>query len=348
MEKANPSAENTFTAKAGAPSLSIVLPTYNRRARLERVLRSLARQSVAPDFFEVIVVSDGASDGTNEMLTQLAAGGLPYPLRPVFQENQGVAVARNQGIAGARADFILFIDDDVIPAPQLIAEHWKLLAQDGQGVVLGPMLTPPDVRLEPWVRWEQRMLEKQYESMIQGRWAPTARQFYTGNTSLARCHLVAAGGFDPAFRRAEDVELAYRLKDRGLHFVFNPRAVGYHYAERSFTSWSNIAYAYGRNDVIMTRQKGQDWLLPTVLAEFHGRHPLVRTITHLCLGRAALSRLAVGLLSRLALLGDRMHIEPLPRFAYSGIFNLRHYQGIADELGGAAHFWEALRNEQTL
>lgn len=328
------------------PTLSVVLPTFNRRARLERVLHALAEQNVPPDFFEVVVVSDGATDGTNEALTALVAK-MPYVLRPVFQENQGVAVARNTGIAQTHTDFILFIDDDVIPTPVLLAEHWKILSQDANVVVLGPMMTPSDIRLAPWVRWEQRMLEKQYDSMIRGRWAPTARQFYTGNTSLAKAHLISAGGFDPTFRRAEDVELAYRLKDRGLQFIFNPQAIGYHYADRSFASWTNIAYAYGRNDVIMTRQKGQTWLLPTVLNEFHGRNPLVRAITRLCLGRKALSEATVSLLSRLALLGDRLNIEPLPRFAYSGIFNLRHYQGIADELGGAGQFWEALRHEQS-
>jgi len=325
------------------PQISIVLPTFNRRSRLERVLRAFGKQTVSPDFFEVLVVSDGSSDGTNEYLEQTASQEFGFRLTPIFQENQGVAVARNTGVARARTDYILFVDDDVVPAPVLIEEHWKVLSQEDV-VVLGPMLTPPDVRLAPWVRWEQRMLEKQYESMIQGRWAPTARQFYTGNTSLARRHLEMVGGFDPAFRRAEDVELAYRLKDRGLHFIFNPKAVGFHYADRSFASWSNIAYAYGRNDVIMTRQKGQDWLLPTVLEEFHGRNLLVRSLTRLCLGRETLSRAAVNGLRGIALFGDRIHIEMLPRFAFSGIFNLRHYQGIADEMGGPKLFWEAVRH----
>jgi GT2 family glycosyltransferase len=324
--------------------ISIVLPTYNRRAQLEQVLLALGKQTVPLDCFEVIVVSDGSVDGTNGYLEEMVANGMAFELIPISQANQGVAAARNTGIARARADFILFIDDDVVPIPKLIAEHWRVLSQDNDVVVLGPMLTPPGVRLSPWVRWEQTMLEKQYQSMIEGRWSPTARQFYTGNTSLAKRHLEAAGGFDPAFRRAEDVELAYRLKDRGLRFIFNPQAIGYHYAERSFASWSSNAYAYGRNDVIMTYQKGQDWLLPTVLEEFPGRHPLVRILTRLCLGQAHLSRAAVSFLCGLALLGDRLNIESLPRFAYSGIFNLRHYQGIADELGGAAHFWKAINH----
>ena len=68
------------------------------------------------------------------------------------------------------------------------------------------------------------------------------------NTSLGSHHIL--GGFDASFRRAEDVELAYRLAKQGLRFLFNPKAIGYHVAERSFNSWIAIPYAYGRNYVI--------------------------------------------------------------------------------------------------
>ena len=118
--------------------------------------------------------------------------------------------------------------------------------------------------MTPWVRWEQEMLMKQYRAMLRGDWAATARQFYTGNASLRRSHILAAGGFDEGFRRAEDVELAYRLANKGLDFVFNMQAVGMHFAERSFRAWLDMAYAYGRNDVIFARDRNQKWLLSAV------------------------------------------------------------------------------------
>jgi len=308
--------------------VSIVLPTYNRLGQLQRVLGALERQTMDLAGIEVLVVSDGSTDGTNEYLSALDT---PLFLIPILQENQGVAAARNHGVERARAGLILFIDDDVVPVPELVAEHVAEHERDGDLIVLGPMLPPLDQRLSPWVAWEERMLQKQYDDMIEGHWEPTARQFYTGNTSLARRHILAAGGFDPAFRRAEDVELAYRLTDLGVRFVFNPRAIGYHYAERSFESWTRIPYAYGRNDVIMARQKGQDWLLPTLAREYHLRHPLTRGLARLCLDRRRLSRAVVA--------GLRGMGYVLPRYAFSGIFNLLHYQGMADELGGSAHFW---------
>jgi GT2 family glycosyltransferase len=321
------------------PELSIIIPTYNRQRRLARVLDGLARQSLPPERFEVVIVSDGSSDGTNELIQSAST---PFVIVPVLQPNQGVAAARNSGVARAAADLLLFIDDDVVPSADLLREHVALLRQNDCQIVLGPMLTPPDARLEPWVRYEQLMLEKQYQEMIAGQWQATARQFYTGNTSVARRHVLAAGGFDPAFRRAEDVELAYRLKDLGLAFVFNPRAIGYHYAERSFDSWKCIAHDYGRNDVIMTRHKGQEWLLSTILREYRGRSFLVRAVAHLGLDRPAASRAITAALRRLMLAGDRLGSARLIYYACSGIFNLSFYQGVADELGGAQHFWQEL------
>lgn len=318
------------------PELTVIVPTYNRLQRLQQVLAGLAEQTYPAERFAVVVVSDGSSDGTNEYLTSLT---MPFALQAIVQENQGVATARNRGLEEAQAPLVLFLDDDVVPAPTLLAEHLSTHEEEGAGVVvLGPMLTPADHALLPWVSWEQEMLYKQYEAMIRGEWSATARQFYTGNTSLARRYLLAAGGFDPAFHRAEDVELAYRLADMNLRFVFNPDAVGLHYAVRSYHSWLQTPYLYGRNDVIFTQEKEQAWLLPKIFSEFNGRHPLVRGLTHLCLDQPALSKVCIGLLHGIGSAAYRLGSERVSRLAYSGIFNLRHYQGIADGLGGRGHF----------
>lgn len=319
------------------PKVSVVIPTYNRLYRLQQVLAQLAQQTYSLDEFEVIVISDGSSDGTHEALAQFQP---PYRFSLLIQANQGPAAARNNGIGRATGEYVLFIDDDVVPTPQLIAEHMAVHAHAGaNAIVLGPMLTPGDFRLSPWVRWEQAMLVKQYSSMKNGHWAPTARQFYTGNTSLARAHLVASGGFDPAFRRAEDVELAYRLSQNGLEFIFQATAIGYHYAERSFRSWMETPYAYGRNDVIFSRDKQQPWLLPAVFAEFQKRNPLIRLLVRICLDRHSLSRSTVASLKLIGLQSDRLGAERLVEMTHSGIFNLRYYQGIADELGGRKRFF---------
>lgn len=320
--------------------ISVVIPTFNRLNQLKQVLTGLEKQTYPLEKFEVVVVSDGSSDGTNAFLEALET---PLDLVPVFQANQGVATARNQGFKQANGELVLFIDDDVVPAPQLVAEHVQEHdAHQANIVVLGPMLSPPDFRLSPWTRWEQAMLVKQYDMMNAGAWEPTARQFYTGNSSLSRQLLLDSGGFDPAFRRAEDVELAYRLIEYDVRFIFNDRAVGYHYVSRSFASWMSTPYEYGRNDVIFSQEKGQTWLLPQVLQEYKGRHLFIRALTRACLDRHRLSQLSIMTLKSIAQLGDWMHLSGLSRQAYSGIFNLRYYQGMADELAGRKSFYQKM------
>jgi glycosyltransferase involved in cell wall biosynthesis len=320
--------------------ISVIIPTYNRLERLILVFEALRCQTLSPHEFEVIVVSDGSCDGTDDYLHSLQ---VPYPFTPIFQPNQGVAVARNQGLAQAKGEVVLFLDDDVIPADHLVAEH--LLSHEssnGDLVIIGSMITPEDFEMSPWVRWEQDQLAKQYQDMLGGVWETTARQFYTGNTSLSRMRLLESGGFDPEITRAEDVELAYRLNDLGLRFIFNPQAVGYHYAERSFESWATIAYTYGRNDVIFTQHKKQTWLLPAILKEYNNRNPLTRGITRLCLGKPLLSSAAKWGLKMSMEIGDILKMSGLTHISCSGIFNLQHYQGIADELGGRKAFYDAL------
>jgi glycosyltransferase involved in cell wall biosynthesis len=325
------------------PTVSIVIPTYNRLDRLQRVLACLEAQDFPRSGFEIVVVADGCNDGTGEYLASIAEG--PLRVLPVVTANQGPAAARNRGVAEASGRLLLFLDDDVTPEPQLISEHVRAherlsAGAAGQIAVLGPMVTPTDTPLLPWVRWEQVRLERQYGDMVAGRWQATARQFYTGNTSIEREAVLAAGGFDTRFRRAEDVELAYRLAANGVRFVFNPRAVGYHYAERSYRSWMNAAYAYGRADVVFSRDLGQSWLLPRLAYEFRGnRHPLIRAVVNVCLGRPTLSRVALAAMRLAAHTGGRLGSERAADLACSGIFNLRHYQGIADELGGRAAFF---------
>jgi GT2 family glycosyltransferase len=312
------------------PTVSVVMPTYNRVDQLRAALAGLAGQQGLAEPVEVVVVSDGSTDGTDEYL---ASPAVPLPVVALSQPNAGPAAARNRGIDAARGELVLFVDDDTVADPDLVAAHLHRHASpDDDLVVIGPMLTPDNYAISPWVQWEQDMLTKQYDAMRDGVYEATARQFYTGNASIARRHVVAAGGFDPTFRRAEDVELAYRLADRGLRFTFDPTAVVLHYAERSFASWLGAAYAYGRNDVVFGRDQGRTWLLEAISREFRQRNVLVRGLTRACLPRRRFDAITAAGLARTArAFGTLGAGRPL----FSAVYNLTYYRGMADELGGA-------------
>jgi len=323
-------------------TISVVVPTYNRVARLRHVLAALEQQQFPADAYEVIVVSDGSTDGTHAYLEALHS---TMKLRWFSQSNRGPAAARNAGIDKAVGEMIVFIDDDVVPAAGLLAEHMRAHQEAGREVVvLGPLLTPEGFAMAPWARWEQEMLMKQYSAMLRGDWQPTARQFYTGNASLRRSHILAAGGFDENFRRAEDVELAYRLAARGLGFVFTMKAVGMHYVERSYRSWLDAAYTYGRNDVIFARDRNQTWLLPTIRREFQDRHKLVRSLVRVCRGRPWLASLTASALKLTADAATLVRADGVEMSAYSGLFNLRYYSGLFDELDDSQFLFGDVRN----
>jgi glycosyltransferase involved in cell wall biosynthesis len=328
--------------QAPSPYFSVVIPTYNRVARLRDVITALEQQAYPSDAYEVIVISDGSTDGTDAFLEALRSA---IQLRWFVQANRGPAAARNAGLQKARGEFIVFIDDDVVPEPQLLKEHARSHNEAGKDVVvLGPLLTPEGFEMAPWVRWEQEMLMKQYRAMLRGKWSATARQFYTGNASLRRSHILAAGGFDEGFRRAEDVELAYRLADKGLDFVFNMQAAGMHFAERSFRAWLDVAYTYGRNDVIFARDRNQKWLLSAIRHEFRDRHFFIQSLVRTCRGRSRLTWIASLALKLAADAANLLRASDMERFAYSGLFNLQYYNGLLGELGDVHFFFKDFDN----
>jgi GT2 family glycosyltransferase len=205
------------------------------------------------------------------------------------------------------------------------------------------MLTPANFQMSPWVQWEQSKLTEQYEDFVAGRRKLYPKYFYTGNSSLAKSHLLTVGGFDQQFRRAEDVELAYRLKDIGLTFEFNMAASGYHYAERSFASWITIPYEYGRNDVLFAKLKGHTWMIRTNIWEYLNRHLFIKVLVWLCLDRPLLTRTALRFLTVAAKVGHRYQLAKVYLLAYSGIFNMRHFQGFSDEYGGRTAFFDGVK-----
>lgn len=127
------------------PFVTVIIPTYNRRDSLLRTLDSLARQTYPAERFEVIVVDDGGSDGTEAIVHRT----FPFALRYVRQENQGAAVARNRGASEARGDILIFLDDDITVTPEFISAFQAELSSSTPTVAVGALRPPawPDRRV---------------------------------------------------------------------------------------------------------------------------------------------------------------------------------------------------------
>jgi hypothetical protein len=179
--------------------------------------------------------------------------------------------------------------------------------------------------------------------MASGRWQATWRQFYTGNAAVRKAELLAAGGFDPFFRRAEDVELALRLHDRGLRFIFMPEARGWHYVQRTFPAWLRMPRAYGEADVAMARA-GHSWPL-TLAAEWYRRRARVtRLLTMALVGRPWAVRAAACILGGAIPIAEKVHLTRMGRAVCGVLYNLCYYDALARSLGGRPAFLRFLRS----
>lgn len=324
------------------PAISVVIPTHDRVALLGRTLASLARQSVPPDAYEVIVVCDGCRDGTEETLRGVAT---PHALVVCSQPRAGAAAARNRGAARARASLLLFLDDDMEATSRLLAAHLDAQAGiAGGGIVLGSLPTvtdgPPDDVLDVEARlwWTTRMR----------RWSDpghrfTARDVFSGNVSVPRPAFELVGGFDEAFvnRAGEDHELGIRLLARRTPIRFARDAAARHHDRPTVARIVARAAAEGRGDVVIAR-----------------RHPDV--LPALPLGRPVKGRLARPLWSLgwrapwlVQLLVATLHTVVMPVAARARFRKIRgrvlehlrreaYWRGVREELGSPARLDELL------
>src|SRR5207244_2774408 len=159
--------------------------------------------------------------------------------------------ALNHGIALARGRICLFLDDDVIAGPRLLAEHVRAQRESGGAIALGNLsLQLPD-RAGGLARYVGRWWAGQYGEFERGERTPTFRSCYSGNVSVPRAALLEAGGFAEWLARSFDVELAYRLERAGLPIVFVPEARGVQIYEKGFPGIARDFDAAGRAAVAM-------------------------------------------------------------------------------------------------
>jgi len=191
-------------------SVTLVIPTYNRAFLLNRLLTDLC--SRAPADWELIVVDDGSTDATAEVMTSYSSR-----IRGIYQENQGVSAARNAGVRLASHDWIKFVDsDDLCPVDQLglfLSAVYDLPRNQlpvGLSEALDAELKPLKLcDLNPPIDWpEGVMTPAQCVSF----------SFATSMVLFRKEALVMAGGFNKCIHNGEDYELCLRIMALGYVF----------------------------------------------------------------------------------------------------------------------------------
>ena len=182
----------------------------------------------------------------------------PCALRYFKQEKRGPASARNLGIMNANTRIVLFIGDDIIATPNLIAEHMKWHSNNSEEnvAVLGYVTWSPELRITPFMRWLENGGPQFSYHKLKGKEVLNYCCFYTCNISLKRHFLLKNGLFDENFKYAayEDLELSYRLTQKGLQIFYNKDAVGYHLHPTNIETFCRRQQLVGRSKVIFNKK----------------------------------------------------------------------------------------------
>jgi glycosyltransferase involved in cell wall biosynthesis len=201
------------------PELSIVVASHNRSDLLRACLLSLERQTAAPESFEVVVMLDGCTDGSAEMLASLATG---FTVSAVSQPQSGSSAARNAGAARALGRILLFLDDDEEAAPGLVGAHLDGHARNQRAVCFGPIERRVPANADRLARIRAAQGREHNQHLKERPF--TYLDGYGGNCSVTRAAFGEVGGYAVDLRREMDFEFAYRLHAAGVEFVFLPDA----------------------------------------------------------------------------------------------------------------------------
>lgn len=199
--------------------VSIIIPTYNRKDLLKDAIESLLNQTHPKDKYEVIVVDDGSTDGTEGIVKKLAEK-TTCNLRYFKQTNKGPATARNTGIKNAVGEIIGFTDDDCTASDTWIENAVHCFNAKTIVGVQGSTLPQKEFKKPFTITGSFCTIEVTEESW----YYPTCNMFYRLDA------LTKVGGFKEVYTLAgsEDTDLAWRVKEQGGKIVFCGDVIVHH------------------------------------------------------------------------------------------------------------------------
>lgn len=238
-------------------SMSVVIPTYNRKETLVKCLNALDNQRTDHRVYDIVLIDDGSTDGTQAAVKNL---NLSCNLSYFKQKNQGPGAARNFGIKKASRDIILLIGDDIIAKPNLIKEHLRVHEENPQNTVaaLGFVDWSPKAKVTPLMKFLTEATGLQFAfHQIRDYSNAGFFYFYTCNISLKRSFLLQQKHiFDTGFTFAafEDIDLGYRLEKQRLRIIYNPKALAYHHHQVTIDDYLKRQFKAGQMAVIFAQK----------------------------------------------------------------------------------------------
>ncbi len=288
---------------------------------LKTHLRALAGQTHPRSATEWIVVCDGCTDESAAVARDAGANQV------IEEAPSGPAAARNAGLSAARAPFVAFLDDDIIPTAgwlQALVDdvrpadcnvlHMGYCPHASSGIT-----THLDRRNAAWYESKIRVIR-------QPGYEPRFTDFFCGNFAANRDEFKTLNGFDPNFWLAEDFELAFRYLNSGWRIRFVPAALAEHHAHRDAAAYARQAFLAGKADAKFVSVHPE--VAPDVRIGIQ-RRPLKRMAGSAWRAIALRTAMSIEVVERLARLAERIRARPLLDVLYPLIWDGQYWRGVA-------------------
>jgi glycosyltransferase involved in cell wall biosynthesis len=213
------------------PLVRVIIPTYNRKANILRLLDNLRQQTLPPDQFEVLVMDDGSTYDPSDIIEQT----YPFVVQYLRQKNQGATIARNNAARQSRGEVLVFMDDDVTISPPTLAALAETCQTQAQVIAMGSLIArTAEEEPSPFTR---RMLEvanaSPHASYSNGKdhelhftWCNTELLAVQRSDFFALDMLQDPTGGWPNW---DDVDFGYRAHQKGYRLIQSGKATGYHW-----------------------------------------------------------------------------------------------------------------------
>ncbi|GAC32252.1 glycosyltransferase [Paraglaciecola polaris] len=212
-----------------SPKISVLIPVYNDIDRIEACLSSLEKQSMSRDTYEIIVIDNGSTDGTYELLKQITAPSANVGFTVTQCLTPGSYAARNHGLTLMNGQYAAFTDSDCIVSAQWLTALLEVIesqpnAVAGDVIVAGKMTFFPD----PNKHTEQSAID--FENLFSMKQDQNAQngKCITANFFCSMALLQKYNGFDQKLKSGGDVELSTRVVKGGGQVIYCEKALVTH------------------------------------------------------------------------------------------------------------------------
>ncbi len=234
--------------------ISVIVCTYNRAQILKRMLKSFFEQNFLDTIdYELLVVDNNSSDDTRSVVDEFMHF---LTLRYVFEEKQGLSIARNRGIAESKAEIVSFLDDDVIVDRNWLKRLWICFTETNADVVGGRTYLIFEKEPPVWLGRAFRLPLSLVDFGNERQFIPDGEGLFGLNLSFRKLAIKSAGGFDIKLGRCgsqlfsgEETVLIRRIASFKGRIVYDPDVVVGHIIGRERLEWGYFkksAFGFGK------------------------------------------------------------------------------------------------------